>query len=258
MAIIQPAALTLSRTARQHLVQICAACGAEHMISFDRGAQKSRTGPFALELGGTLVVRVNTAAPMTMTIAPGDFPDLGRVTAAQLAAVLNASIPGIHARDDAGGVLIESATTGAGSRIEIIGGTARTALGFATGGRIDPCLSRPVLGISHGTEPDVMKNKDVLVLRRCNDCGSHENLIRTFDAAPPEHDGTFFAEHRKAVNALAEHCKSRGWSHPDVAADHAAETTRPVDIDPGFPERPSVLPTFVRSTRPNPGKHQAR
>jgi hypothetical protein len=236
-----------------HLVQICAACGAEHVISFDRGAQKSRTGPFALELGDTLTVKVDTAAPVALALAPGDFLDLGSVTAAQLAAVLNASIPGIQARDDDGGVLIESATTGAGSRIEITGGTARAALGFATGGRIDLCLSRPVLGISHGDAPDAMKNKDVLVLRRCNDCGSHENLIRTFDAAPPEHDGTFFAEHRKAVNALAEHCKARGWSHPGVAADHAAETTRPADIDEGFPERPAVLPAFVPSNRPSPG-----
>lgn len=230
--------------ARMH--QVCAVCGAGHTITFDRGAQKTKTGPFVLSVGDTLVIKVDGGPPATVTFVAGDFPDVGDVTAGQLAAKLNAALMGITASDDAGGVLIESASTGSGSRIEIVDGTARAALGFPTDGRLDPCRSRPVLGIRLGS----MKDKNVIALRRCNDCGSNECLVRTYDAAPPELDGSFFKEHRKSVNALAEHFKGRGWSHPDVAADHAVERTLPLDIDSGFPARASVPPAFVRATAP--------
>ncbi len=230
--------------ARMHLV--CAVCGAEHTINFDRGAQKTKAGPFALTVGDTLVIKVDASAAAAVTFAAGDFPDFGNVTAGQLAAKLNATLSGITASDDGGGLLIESASTGPGSRIEIVDGTARAALGFPTDGRFDPCPSRPVLGISMGS----MKDKNVIALRRCNDCGSNECLVRSYDTAPPELDGTFFKEHRRSVNALAEHFKGRGWSHADVAADHAAERTTPLDIDTTFPARPVVPPAFVRPNAP--------
>jgi hypothetical protein len=230
------------------MVHVCAICGAEHTIHFDRGAQKTKTGPFALGAGDTLVVEVDGGPPVTVTFTAGDFPDFGNVTSGQLAAKLNAALTGMTASDDSGGVLIESASTGPGSRVEIAGGSARAALGFPTDGRLDPCPSRPVLGISLGA----MKDKNVIALRRCNDCGSNECLIRTFDAAPPELDGSFFKEHRKSVNALAEHFKGRGWSHADVAADHAAERAAPLDLDAGFPARASAPPAFVRPNAPPP------
>ena len=58
------------------------------------------------------------------TLGAPPVADVG-VTAAQLAAKLHAVLPGVQAIDDAGGLLIESATTGDASRIEILGGTAR-------------------------------------------------------------------------------------------------------------------------------------
>lgn len=239
--------MPIKRMTAVRMHHICAICGAEHIITFDHGAQKSKTGPFALNVGGTLVVKVDATPPATVTFAAGDFPDFGNVTAAQLAAKLNAVLTDVTASDDSGGLLIESATTGPGSRIEIVDGTARAALGFPTDGRLDPCLSRPVLGISMGS----MKDKDVIALRRCNDCGSNECLIRTFDAASSDLDGTFFKEHRKSVNALAGHFKGRGWSHPDVAADHAAERSSPPDIDTSFPASASVPPVFKRPSAPS-------
>jgi hypothetical protein len=218
-----------------HLIQVCAGCGAGHRISLDRGAQKAKTGPVVLQVGDTLEVRVDARPPKTVTFAAGDFPDFARVTAAQLAAKLPHALPGVIASDDAGGLLLESATTGPESRVEITGGSARAALGFPTNGAVDPCPGRPILGISFG--PESMQDPNVLALRRCNDCGSNECLVRTFDATTPELDGTHFKEHRKAVNTLAEHCKARGWSHPDVAAHHAAEVARPLDVHAAFPDR---------------------
>ena len=234
-------------TAPGYMVHICAACGAEHKVSFDRGAQKTRTGPFQLKAGDTLVLRVDATAPATVAFAAGDFPDFGHVTAAQLASKLNAGMPGIQAHDDAGGVLIESAAVGEASRVQIVDGTARDALGFATDVHGASCHFRPVLGISIGAGQIV--DKDILALRRCNDCGANECLIRTFDAAPAHLDGTHFTEHRKAVNALAAHCKSRGWSHPDVAEQHAAELVQPVDVHATLLDQLVVLPRFVPSAR---------
>lgn len=237
-----------------HIVHVCAVCGAEHRISLDRGAQKARTGPVALRVGDTLMVRVDTRPPETVTFAAGDFPDFARVTAAELAAKLHRALPGVLASDDADGLLLESATTGPDSRLEITGGSARTALGFPTDGRVDPCLGRPVLGISLGSEQ--MHDPSVLALRRCNDCGANECLVRTFDAAPPELDGTHFKEHRRAVNALAEHCKASGWSHPDVAVHHAAETARPADLHAAFPEQAWELSQVVCRPTPTLAAHQ--
>jgi hypothetical protein len=228
------------------LIQACANCGAEHTISFDRGAQKSRTGPFALRPGDTLVVRIDGGQPVTAMWAAGAFPNFDDVTALQLAAVLALQLTGARIRDDAGGVLIESSTTGEKSRVQIIDGTASTELGFSTGSAVDPCDGRPVLGFVHGPG---LEDANVIVLRRCNDCGANECLARTLDKAGTPYEGTHFQAHRKAVNALAQHAKARGWSHPALAARHAGETTEPPDIDRSFPSSPLEPARFLREPR---------
>jgi hypothetical protein len=222
-----------------HLIQICAACGAEHTIHFDRGSQKSKTGPFALKVGDTLSVKVDGTDLEMVTFEAGAFPDFENVSATQLAAKLNSILKGSRAKEDFGGVLIESVNTGAESQIEITDGTARAALGFPNT-LLDSWLSRPVLGVRLGNGDAVDKN--VISLRQCSDCGATESLYRTFDISPPELAGTFFHEHRKAVNALAEHMKSRGWSHPHAAAHHAAETEKPHDMEHEFPAKPCTPP----------------
>jgi hypothetical protein len=224
------------------MTQVCAVCGAEHKISFGRGAQKAKKGPYALQVGGTLEIAVDGGAPQTVTFASGDFPDFAAVTTAQLIAKLSTALTGIVAEDDAGGCLIESQGSSPQSQVEVTGGTARSALGFPTDGRKDPSPGRPVLGISRGSPGDRIQDKNVVALRRCNDCGANECLLRTFDVAAARYDGTHFAEHRRSVNALAQHFKAQGWSHPDVANEHAAETSGPPDIDPDFPPGPSAPP----------------
>ncbi|MEO7729622.1 MAG: hypothetical protein ABIY55_01515 [Kofleriaceae bacterium] len=215
-----------------YLIHVCAACGAEHTVSLDRAAQKTKRGPWTLRARDTLTVGVDARPPVTVTFASGELADLGNVTALELAAKLSADLPGVQVREDAGGVLIESATQGDQSRLQILEGTARAALGFPTDGRIDPCVSRPVLGVS--LADGELRDHNVIALRRCNDCGANECLVRTFDVAPSALDGTHLLEHRRAVNSLAEHCKDRGWSHPHVIEQHAAEATRPADLHPSF------------------------
>ncbi len=236
-----------------HLIQVCAGCGTEHTVSFDRGAQKARTGPIALQVGDTLMISVDSEPAVTVTFAAGDFRDFGQITAADLAAHLRRALQGVTARDDAGGLLIESATSGPGSRIQILGGSARAALGFPVDGSADPCSGRPVLGASFGAGQAVEPN--ILALRRCNNCGANECLVRTLDATAPELDGTYFREHRKAVNSLAEHCRAQGWSHPDLAAHHAAEVRRPIDVHAELPEHWELAQVVRRPMVPPAGLH---
>lgn len=231
-----------------YLIQQCAGCRAEHRISLNRGAQKAKTGPIRLRAGDTLEIRVDAQPPAMVTFTAGDFADLARATAAELAPVVQRAVPGVSAADDSGGLLIESATTGPDSRIEIIGGSARAALGFPTNGATDPCHGPPVLGVSFG--PEQLQDPNILALRRCNNCGSNECLVRTLEAIGAELSGSYVAEHRRIVNTLAEHCKACGWSHPDVAAHHAAETKKPVDIHAAFPERELHLAEFLRPAPP--------
>src|SRR5215510_5959132 len=98
-----------------YLIQVCAKCGAEHRISLNRGAQKARTGPVRLQAGETLEIRIDDQPPVTVTFVAGDFANFDQVAAAELAAKVLREIPGVLASDDAGGLLIESATMGAGS-----------------------------------------------------------------------------------------------------------------------------------------------
>lgn len=236
---------------RPHIVQTCHNCGSEHTISLDRGAQKTKRGPFALAVGDTLVVRIDGGAPVTATLDAGDVRDPAHTSAAELATLLRARLRGVVVGEDDGGVLIESATTGPASQVQIVDGTARAALGFSHGGVEDPCTGRPVLGVHLTPE---LQHPNVIALRRCNDCGANECLVRNFDQAGDEHEDTHFQQHRRAVNALAEHAKARGWIHPAHVEHHAAHAAVPPDIDHAYvrAEQPrSIAPIpDLRTRRP--------
>lgn len=219
------------------LIQRCAVCGAEHSISFDRAAAKSKTGPFVLRAGDTLAVELDGETTLTAALAADSALDFSSVTAAQLASAWQPQLPGARLRDDAGGLLMESKRTGPESGVRIVGGTCAEALGFAVE-RADPCSGRPVLGVDLGGDHH---DANVIALRRCHDCGSHECLVRTFDRAAPDHPADHFHQHRFAVNALAQHCKRQGWSHPACAGHHAVEAHEPPDIDTRFPAEPITL-----------------
>lgn len=227
-----------------HVIQVCGACGAEHRISLNRGAQKARTGPIALQIGATLELRVDGGAPATVRLDAGDFVDFTRVTAAQLAAKLNAELPGIEALDDRGGLLIESRSHGEQSSVQVVGGTACSALGFTADEPAHPGHARPVLGVS--VDAARVRDPNVMALRRCSDCGASECLVRTFAAAAAELEGSHFQEHRQVVNTLVEHCKANGWSHPELAEVHAAETIVPAAIYAPTLDRPLELANLVR------------
>jgi len=89
--------------------------------------------PFALADGQTLEVAIDTGEPQTITFIAASFMDIAAATAAEVAAAVNVQILGARSGVDAGRVGIGSDVTGAGSRVEVVGGTANAALGFPAG-----------------------------------------------------------------------------------------------------------------------------
>ncbi len=204
------------------LIDVCLNCGIEHRIRLDRGAVETKAEPFALDDGATLEVSVDGSAPATITFKTADAASLGAAKAAEIVAKLQALGSVQITVTKAATVIIESASVGAASRIEVTGGTARKALGFFDD-TADPCPGRPTLGMK-----SQRTNLDIIAFRRCG-CGTHETVNRTWDVAPATLAGTQFYEHRRAVNYLSEHFKKKGWVHPDLAAVYQAEATAPPD-----------------------------
>jgi hypothetical protein len=83
---------------------------------------------------------------------------------------------------------------------------------------------------------------DTIDLPHCPECGAKECLVRTWDRAPAELADSFFAQHRRVVNALAQHLLVEGFAVPDALAMHAVALAVPPDIDHRFPAEPIVLP----------------
>lgn len=223
------------------LIQRCACCDCDHRVNFNRGAAETKQGPFNIPPGSTLELKVDAAAAQVVTFAPADFPNFAAVTAEQLRDKLNAALAGATAALNVEGVsvVIESASTGASSEVEVVGGTAAGPLGLQPNGMNDPCPGRPHLG--HELAPGV-KNPNLVCLRRCP-CGANEMVVRTWDVCDPKFAGSHFYEHRRAVNALAIHFKAQGWLAPECAADINAETSAPADALTNLLTTPIDIPT---------------
>jgi hypothetical protein len=87
---------------------------------------------FALSDGQTLTVKADGGITQTATFNTGDFADINNATAAEVAAVVDIDITGVTTHDAGGKVRIETDAQGTGSSIQVTGGTANAALGFAT------------------------------------------------------------------------------------------------------------------------------
>jgi hypothetical protein len=217
--------MSIQHMTTTELFQLCTGCGAEHTISLRRGAQKTKRGPFGLEEGSTLELAVDTAASVTVTFGAADAKQLHAASAEEVARKLGAIVPALDAREDFGGCLLESRTEAPTSRIMIRGGSACKALGLSTTTDDTHSGRPPMLGIAISG----FRDANTIVLRPCP-CGVNEVLVRNFDKAPEHVAGSFFDQHRRAVNTLAEFLKRGGSSHPELAVLHAGETASPPDL----------------------------
>jgi uncharacterized repeat protein (TIGR01451 family) len=88
---------------------------------------------YALANGQTLILKVDGGANQTITFNNANFADITKATTAEIVAVINTAIPGlarrlVYGRDGVSSHVCLRATTS----IEVTGGTALGALGFAT------------------------------------------------------------------------------------------------------------------------------
>jgi hypothetical protein len=97
----------------------------------------SDTGPFTLSNGQTLTFKVNQSTLQTKTFNTGEFSNIAAATALEVRASLNAFLAakqlGAFAEVSSGAVDVATIRAGTGAYLEFVGGTALTALGFATG-----------------------------------------------------------------------------------------------------------------------------
>lgn len=86
---------------------------------------------YALVDAQTLTVKVDDGTPQVVTFNTADFVAIGAATAREVAKVITADLTGAVAYVVGDKIQIESLVVGVNSEIEVTGGTANTALGFA-------------------------------------------------------------------------------------------------------------------------------
>ncbi|MBK7537564.1 MAG: phage tail protein [Myxococcales bacterium] len=87
-------------------------------------------GPYALEAGMTLQVRIDDGPEQSISFAAADFADIGAATAAEVAAAINAQLAGGRATQQGQICRLASDTEGTSSRLQVVGGTANAVLAF--------------------------------------------------------------------------------------------------------------------------------
>lgn len=89
-------------------------------------------GPYTLANAQALTVKINGGAPQTITFTTAAFVAIAAATAAEVAAVINASLQGGYADVSTNTVRINSDRKGTGSHVEVTGGTGNVGLAFST------------------------------------------------------------------------------------------------------------------------------
>jgi hypothetical protein len=217
--------------------QICAACGAVHTIPIKQASIKARKGPYGLAPGDTLELEIG-GKPEIITFTAREIAAAGMTLASAAAAVAIPQIATARVDTDRDALHIISRSTGIGvSSIRVTGGTAKDKLG------LDDREHRPIrLGVTKGSGEAQKTSVDTIDLPHCPECGAKECLVRTWDESPAELADSFFAQHRRAVNALAQYLLAEGFAAPEALTTKTAAHAAPPDIDHRFPAEPLVLP----------------
>ncbi|MFI5300361.1 MAG: phage tail sheath family protein, partial [Polyangiales bacterium] len=114
---------------------VAVAGGADETLTIKASAARvaaSGPGPYALADGQTLSVRIDGVGVQQLAFAASDFAAIGKATAPELAAAINAKVSGAKAIVAGGVPQIVSDTKGTASKVEVLAGTAFGALGFPT------------------------------------------------------------------------------------------------------------------------------
>lgn len=91
------------------------------------------TGPYALVDGQNLTVSIDGGGAVSIVFNTASFVSIGAATAAEVAAVIAASLPGASADVNSNAPRITSDRRGTGSGVNVTGGSANAVLNFTTG-----------------------------------------------------------------------------------------------------------------------------
>ena len=237
--------MPIQRVDSSSLEQICAGCGAVHAIPLKQASIKARKGPYDLSPGDTLELEIDGKSEIiTFSAQEIAVEAMTLAATAATAAVVQLATASVDADRDALRIISRSSGFGISS-IRVTGGTARDRLG------LDNREHRPIsLGVTKGSGDAQRTAVDTIDLPHCPECGAKECLVRTWDRAPAELADSFLVQHRRAVNALAQHLLDEQFAVPEALAMHAAEFATPPDIDPRVPVEPLVLPLAPGIVRP--------
>jgi flagellar hook-associated protein FlgK len=97
----------------------------------DSATLTSAAEPFALVNGATLSLAVDGGAPVTVTFNASSFADITHATAAEVAAVVSAQVPGLSAVAQDGRLVLASASSGTSSSLAVT--AASSSALFAVG-----------------------------------------------------------------------------------------------------------------------------
>jgi flagellar hook-associated protein 1 len=97
----------------------------------DRATLTTAAEPFALVNGATLSLAVDGGAPVTVTFNAASFADITQATAAEVAAVMAAQVPGLSAVAQDGRLVLQSGTSGTSGSLAITGASSNAL--FAVG-----------------------------------------------------------------------------------------------------------------------------
>ncbi len=237
--------MPIQRVDSTTLEQICAGCGAVHGIPIKQASIKARRGPYGLAPGDTLELEIDGKSE-TITFTAREVAAEAMTLATVAAPVVAAQLATASVDADRDALRIISRSIGFGvSSIRVTGGTAKDKLG------LDGREHRPIrLGVTKGIGDAQRTAADTIDLPHCPECGAKECLVRTWDRAPAELHDSFFTQHRRAVNALAQHLLVEGFAAPEALAMQTAANAKPPDIDDRFPTEPIVLPPAPGIVRP--------
>jgi hypothetical protein len=229
--------MPIQRVDSTTMEQICAGCGAVHAIPIKQASIKARKGPYGLSPEDTLELEID-GKPETIKFTARAIDADAMALATAVATVAAAQLVTASVDADRDALRIISRSVGLGvSSIRVTGGTAKDKLG------LDDREHRPItLGVTKGSGDAQRTASDTIDLPHCPECGAKECLVRTWDRAPAELADSFFAQHRRAVNVLAQHLLVEGFAVPEALAMQTAASAAPPDTDHRFPAEPIVLP----------------
>lgn len=179
--------------------------------------------PFALSDGDTIEFDTDVASGVTVTFNAVDFESIDEATAAEVAAAINAALSSNGGGAVAVGdkVRVFSSTYGAGSALEVTGGTAAIALGFPSGEVTGSDATTQRVAINLYPEPDEVEVPRSATIQL--------DVFSSDGTAPAADDITVYVN---GVVALTDGSFQAGFLGANSRTELVDSATRRVFIDP--------------------------